>query len=219
MWMEVQNGHKAVWMTPTTTDPTFVLLAGGKSVRMGEDKGFVPIGNNSHFLGQILEKLNHLSNSIFVSLRNEQAEPYSKFIQKTALIIDQDLPIAGPLKGILSSYIYLKEHNLLNDFIYVLPIDIPYIEERTIQRLLDTFQEKLEPVSGIFYESKTGLEPLCGIYTRQTLSQWLASLSIPGKHEFSLQKRIKILEPKPLFIKLPDEEEFHFRNINSKNEL
>ncbi|MBM9548000.1 molybdenum cofactor guanylyltransferase [Leptospira sp. 201903074] len=206
-------------MIPTTTDPTFILLAGGQSVRMGEDKGFVPIGNNSHFLGQILEKLNHLSRSIYVSLRIEQVDSYSKYIQRSALILDQDLPVEGPLKGILSSYFYLKENNLLNDFIYVLPIDIPYIEEKTIQRLLDTFQKKTEPVSGIFYESMTGLEPLCGIYTTQSLSLWTTSLSLPGKQEFSLQKRIRSLDPKPILIKLPSEEEINFKNINSKNEL
>ncbi|EOQ98453.1 MobA-like NTP transferase domain protein [Leptospira wolbachii serovar Codice str. CDC] len=206
-------------MIPTITDPIFVLLAGGQSVRMGEDKGFVPITPNSHFLGHILEKLNRLSNSIYVSLRNDQVDSYSKYVQKTSLILDQEIPIEGPLKGILSAYLYLKENNLLKDFIFVLPIDIPYIEERTIKRLLDTLQEQREPVSGIYYESKSGLEPLCGIYTTKTLSRWIESLSIPGEHEFSLQKRIKNLEPKPVFLKLPSEEEFSFRNINSKNEL
>lgn len=217
--MEVPNGHKVVCMTRTNTNPTFLLLVGGQSVRMGEDKGFVPIGTDSHFLGQILKKLNGFSSSIYVSLRKEQADSYAKYLPKSSLILDHDLPVEGPLKGILSSYSYLKENNLLNDFIYVLPIDIPYIEEQTIKRLLDTFQEQGEPVSGIFYKSKTGLEPLCGIYTTKTLSQWMDSLSLTGKHEFSLQKRIKNLEPKPILIQLPSEEEINFRNINSKNEL
>ncbi|EMY71122.1 molybdenum cofactor guanylyltransferase [Leptospira vanthielii] len=206
-------------MIPTTTDPIFVLLAGGQSVRMGEDKGFVPIGPDSHFLSHILKTLNKFSTSLYVSLRKEQVDSYSKYIQKPSLILDKELTVEGPLKGILSSYIYLKDNNLLNDFIFVLPIDIPFIEEKTIQRLLDTIKGRSRSIPGIFYESNTGLEPLCGIYTTQTLSQWMASLSIPGKQEFSLQKRIKILEPKPLFIKLPDEEESSFRNINSKNDL
>lgn len=219
MWMEVPNGHKAAWMIPTTTDPIFVLLAGGQSVRMGEDKGFVPIGPDSHFLSHILKTLNKFSTSLYVSLRKEQVDSYSKYIQKPSLILDKELTVEGPLKGILSSYIYLKENNLLNDFIFVLPIDIPFIEEKTIQRLIDTFKDQSRSIPGIFYESNTGLEPLCGIYTTQTLSQWMASLSIPGKQEFSLQKRIKSLEPKPVLIKLPSEEEFSFRNINSKNDL
>lgn len=219
MWMEVQNGHKAVWMTLTTINPTFVLLVGGQSVRMGEDKGFVSITPDSHFLSQILEKLNAFSTSIHVSLRKEQLDSYAKYLQKSSLILDQNLPVEGPLKGILSSYLYLKENNHLKDFIFVLPIDIPFIEIKTIQRLLDKHHEQKAPVSGIFYESHSGLEPLCGIYSTLTLSKWTESLSLPGTQEFSLQKRIKNLDPKPILIKLPFEEEYNFRNINSKKDL
>lgn len=219
MWMEVQNGHKAVWMIPTTINPTFVLLVGGQSVRMGEDKSFVSITPDTHFLSKILEKLNAFSTSIYVSLRKEQFDSYAKYLQKSSLIFDQPLPVEGPLKGILSSYLYLKQNNRFNDFIFVLPIDIPFIEIKTIQRLLDKHHEQKAPVSGIFYVSHSGLEPLCGIYSTLTLSKWTESLSLPGKQEFSLQNRIKNLDPKPVFIKLPSEEEYNFRNINSKKDL
>ncbi|TGL40346.1 molybdenum cofactor guanylyltransferase [Leptospira perdikensis] len=206
-------------MTHTNTDPTFVLLVGGRSVRMGEDKGFVTIGSNSHFLDQILKKLNGFTSSIYISLRAEQVESYVNYLPKSSLILDQNLPVEGPLKGILSSYLYLKKNNEWNDFMYVMPIDIPFVEDRTIKRLLDTFHGQQKPVSGIFYESKTGLEPLCGIYTTSTLSSWEKSLFVAGNQEFSLQKRIKSLDLQPILVKLPSEEEINFRNINSKNEL
>ncbi|TGK79151.1 molybdenum cofactor guanylyltransferase [Leptospira noumeaensis] len=202
-----------------TTKPIFVILAGGQSVRMGEDKAFIPIGKNSNFLTQLLNKLNEIDGSIYISLRNEQLEIYKPYTKETTLILDKDLPVEGPLKGILSSYLHLKEKKHLGDFIFFLPIDIPYVEEKTIQRLLETYDSNPKPISGLFYTQESALEPLCGIYSKITLSQWTESLFLPGLHEYSLQKRILSLDPKPIFINLPLEEKISFRNINSKMDL
>ncbi|MCW7482839.1 molybdenum cofactor guanylyltransferase [Leptospira kanakyensis] len=203
----------------TNINPTFVILAGGQSVRMGEDKGFVPIGINSNFLVFLLKKLEKFSTSIYISLRQEQIENYIKHTNEKFIIQDREISIEGPLKGIISSYLHLKEKNQMGDFIFFLPIDIPYVEEKTIQRLLETYNSNSKPISGIFYTQEKSLEPLCAIYSKKILSQWAESLSLPGLHEFSLQKRILSLDPKPVLITLPSDEKNSFRNINSKAEL
>lgn len=217
--MEVLNGPKAAWMNCTNTNPTFVLLAGGKSVRMGEDKGLISIHQNSNFLIRTFKKLNILSKSIFISLREEQTDLYAKYIPKTAFILDKDLPIDGPLKGILSSYLYLKEKKISVPFIYFLPIDIPFVKLRTIKRLLDVYHTQTIPIQGIFYKSNSGLEPLCGIYSSALLSEWTKTIFQDKTPEFSLQKRIKNMLPEPIILDLPSNEEYNFRNINSKKDL
>lgn len=63
------------------------------------------------------------------------------------------------------------------------------------------------------------LEPLCTIYSKTNLSQWIDSLSLHEIHEYFLQKRILSLVPKPFFISLPMNEKNSFRNINSKADL
>lgn len=63
------------------------------------------------------------------------------------------------------------------------------------------------------------LEPLCTIYSKTNLSQWIDSLSLHEIHGNSLQKRILSLVPKPIFISLPMNEKNSFRNINSKADL
>ncbi|TGM78179.1 molybdenum cofactor guanylyltransferase [Leptospira mtsangambouensis] len=206
-------------MNHTNTNTTFVLLAGGKSVRMGEDKGMIPIHQNSNFLSRSFKKLNVFSKSIFISLREEQTDLYANHIPKTSFILDKDLPIEGPLKGILSSYLYLKENNLSNRFIYFLPIDIPFIKLRTIKRLLDVYRTQTTPIQGIFYKSNSGLEPLCGIYSSALLSVWTKTIFQDKNPEFSLQKRIRNMKPEPIILNLPSNEEHNFRNINSKKDL
>ncbi|WP_338091761.1 molybdenum cofactor guanylyltransferase [Leptospira meyeri] len=217
--MVVRNGQKAAWMNHTNTKITFVLLAGGKSVRMGEDKGLISIHQNSNFLTKTFKKLNIFSKSIFVSIREEQTELYTKYIPKTSLIPDKALPVDGPLKGILSSYIYLKENKLSNDFIFFLPIDIPFFKLRTIKRLLDVYNTQTKPIQGIFYKSNSGLEPLCGIYSSAILSEWIKNIFLDKIPELSLQKRIKNLHPEPIILNLPSNEEYNFRNINTKKDL
>jgi len=84
-----------------------VILMGGYSKRMKQDKAFLKY-NNQYWFEFLIYQLKPLFSSVYLSLRMEQyiknksiLERYSNF-----LIFDKDLNIYGPLKGMLSSFLF-----------------------------------------------------------------------------------------------------------------
>lgn len=216
--MEVPIGQKAVFMRHTKNDIIFILLAGGQSIRMGKDKAFLPIGDKSTFITKIIQKIKYFNEELYLSLRSEQVKDYSSLFSEDEIIMDQNIPVYGPLLGLLSTHLTLNKTNPDYNAIFVLPIDIPYIKLKTIDRILRHYHINSNS-SGIFYQSSNGLEPLCSIYNHQTLDLWLKEIESNNKIEFSLQKKIESLDPQPIFLPLPKVEERYFRNINTEKDL
>ncbi|EOQ88557.1 MobA-like NTP transferase domain protein [Leptospira yanagawae serovar Saopaulo str. Sao Paulo = ATCC 700523] len=205
-------------MRHTKNDIIFILLAGGQSIRMGKDKAFLPIGDKSTFITKIIQKIKYFNEELYLSLRSEQVKDYSSLFSEDEIIMDQNIPVYGPLLGLLSTHLTLNKTNPDYNAIFVLPIDIPYIKLKTIDRILRHYHINSNS-SGIFYQSSNGLEPLCSIYNHQTLDLWLKEIESNNKIEFSLQKKIESLDPQPIFLPLPKVEERYFRNINTEKDL
>jgi molybdenum cofactor guanylyltransferase len=72
-----------------------VLLAGGKSSRMGEDKAFMKF-NNRYLFEYSLSVLQHFSENIVISSSD------SRFTQLQYNRIEDEIPDLGPLGGIYS---------------------------------------------------------------------------------------------------------------------
>ncbi|TGL75967.1 molybdenum cofactor guanylyltransferase [Leptospira jelokensis] len=205
-------------MKHTKNDLIFLLLAGGQSVRMGKEKAFLPIGKNSNFITKLIQKIKFFKKEVYLSLRSEQTKDYISFFPEDKIITDQNIPVFGPLLGLFSAHVLLKNSKHHYNALFVLPVDIPYIKLKTINRLINLYEKKPN-ASGFFYQSSTGLEPLCGIYHHQTLDKWLKDFETQIDSELSLQKKITNLEPKPDFILLPKVEERYFQNINTEKDL
>jgi molybdopterin-guanine dinucleotide biosynthesis protein A len=131
-----------------------LILAGGKSTRMGSDKGALKYFNNyqSHHL---YEKLKNHLDEVFVSVRPEQVnDDHLKDLPK---IIDL-FPSAGPMAGILSAQQQDPDAAWL-----VVAIDLPYLDDTTIKKLI---HERDPYKVGTCYKNpiKGWPEPLCTIW-------------------------------------------------------
>jgi molybdopterin-guanine dinucleotide biosynthesis protein A len=131
-----------------------LVLAGGKSRRMGQDKAILLHGRRSQ-LAYVVRVLEGLVDRVFVSTRAEQQDESerSQFEQ----IVDryQDM---GPVAGILSA---MDEHPEV-DWL-VVACDLPNIDARTVSHLLD-HRSSAKPFSA-YSSNHDGLpEPLCAIY-------------------------------------------------------
>ncbi|MBT8186826.1 MAG: NTP transferase domain-containing protein, partial [Croceitalea sp.] len=109
-----------------TTKLYGLVLSGGKSTRMGSDKGLltyhgIPQRDYAYSL------LNELCDSTFLSIRSEQEAEIKK---EYKVIIDQD-KYRGPLNGILSAHEAHPEAAWL-----VLACDLPLITKSSLQRLI-----------------------------------------------------------------------------------
>lgn len=131
-----------------------LVLAGGESRRMGQDKALL-VRHGQSQLAYLTELLGQVTERVFVSTRSAQQhdEERSRYDQ----IIDRYENI-GPMAGILSA---LEEHPGV-DWL-VVACDLPNIDESTLRLLLEQRSEEL-PFTA-FRSSHDGLpEPLCAVY-------------------------------------------------------
>jgi len=131
-----------------------LVLAGGESRRMGQDKALL-VRHGQSQLAYLTALLGRVTERVFVSTRSVQQhdEERSRFDQ----IIDRYENI-GPMAGILSA---LEEHPGV-DWL-VVACDLPNIDESILRMLLEERAEEL-PFTA-FRSSHDGLpEPLCAVY-------------------------------------------------------
>ena len=138
-------------------NPVFgLVLAGGESRRMGQDKALLD-HNGQTQLAFVTELLGAVVDKVFVSTRSDQAadEERGRFEQ----IVDRydDL---GPVAGILSA---LDAHPGV-DWL-VVACDLPNMDEQTIRHLLEHRSNK-HPFTA-YTSSHDGLpERLCAVYRK-----------------------------------------------------
>ena len=144
-----------------------LVLAGGRSRRMGSDKALLMRDGHSQ-LHYAVELLRRHVDEVFVSVREDQAnEPQrSRYPQ----IVDRYRDL-GPIAGILSAMDARPGCSWL-----VLACDLPNVDDETISTLLDAARPDRPLLA--YRSSHDGLpEPLCALYApdaRPTIDAMLA---------------------------------------------
>ena len=117
-------------------DITTLILAGGKSSRMGgNDKGLIKI-NDEYIMSELIELSEIFTNSVILNI-NRNKDIYEKF--KIKLISDLHSNFQGPLAGIYSGMTEAK-----TKYILVLPCDCPMISDIFFKDILkDNFRDKI----------------------------------------------------------------------------
>lgn len=131
-----------------------LVLAGGKSRRMGRDKALLERDGKSQ-LEHMVNLLDIVIDRVFVSARTDQAQDPER--SRFDLIVDRYEDI-GPIAGILTALQQYPDADWL-----VVACDLPNIDAATLRLLLENTSEK-QPFTA-FRSSHDGLpEPLCAIY-------------------------------------------------------
>lgn len=130
-----------------------LVLAGGLSRRMGEDKGqleFLGLPQAVWIHGQLEE----ICERTYVSVNAEQqgSEPYAGL----PTITDQD-PNGGPAVGLLSAWRRFPDVAWL-----AVAVDMPFVNPKTLRTLIDGRQA--EVLATAFQHADGTLEPLCTIW-------------------------------------------------------
>ncbi|HEY9115823.1 MAG TPA: molybdenum cofactor guanylyltransferase, partial [Bacteroidales bacterium] len=137
---------------------TGIVLSGGKSSRLGTEKGLARYGGKP-LVAYSIDALKPLCGEILLSANNE-LENYSRFGLR---IVQDEIEGVGPMGGLLAC---LKQSQ--TRFNLVLSCDIPFVESELLSYLLSQIENEqvLVPVNG------NGLiEPLCGYYNTNVISQ------------------------------------------------
>jgi len=184
----------------STTDFTAVLLAGGKSSRMGRDKAGLIIDGEPLWRRQLATLEATCASEILISGR--AASPYAASRYPIVQDIDPDL---GPLGGIVSAF-ELAKHSL----ILVLAVDLP--------RMTAAFLQSLLPHSPIVPRRGERFEPLAAVYSRRCLDVFRHRLT---QNQLSLQGAIRqLVERGELSVKEVNPAEAPlFDNLNTPEDL
>lgn len=132
-----------------------VILAGGKSRRMGEDKSLLPFGEDKTLTEYQYNKLLKLFKNVYISSKKD------KFSIVDAKLLLEQSTIYSPmiaLKSILES--------LDEDKVFIVTVDTPFIKDETIEKIID---------SSIDYEiviakDEEKTHNLCGVFSKSILN-------------------------------------------------
>lgn len=110
---------------PLIQDIPCVILAGGKSSRMGMQKALLPF-EEANLLSYQYQKMCKIFQNVFISCR----EDVGIGLEKVAFI-DKD-EVFSPLVGIKNAFLTLQTQK-----IFFLSVDTPFVKQKTIRRLCE----------------------------------------------------------------------------------
>lgn len=144
-----------------------IVLAGGASSRMGQDKAWMKLGGTS--LIQIaVEKIRSLGiREIFISGRADG--DYSAL--GCPVLFDLN-PDCGPLGGVERGL-----HECSNPLLLVLAVDLPHMSPDCLRMLM----EKCGQTTGVVPALNSRLEPLAAIYPKRCHALALVTLAGPNR--------------------------------------
>ncbi|OQY19011.1 MAG: hypothetical protein B6I36_05450 [Desulfobacteraceae bacterium 4572_35.1] len=140
-------------MSQVVGETTVILLAGGKSKRMGCDKLFLPVDGKFLF-ERVLDALRPLSNELMVVTNDRQR--FSKY----GLTTYADIYPGSALGGLYTGLYYAKTNLVL-----VSACDLPFANQTVAKYLLDVAGDNDVTV----VETKDGYEPLFACYSKRCL--------------------------------------------------
>lgn len=186
------------------TDITGVILAGGKSSRMGTNKSFLKLGNQT-----IIERITELMKSIFSEVMIITNTP-EEYMHLNLPLFEDIYKWKGPLAGIHSALTHSS-----TDKIFVLSCDVPLMSEKMIKFIIEYKSDK--PIK--FCEAAGYLQPLVGVYSKEILNdaeKFLSSSEVSDKsfHQFLKSVKAEIINPE----NLPFYKDELFFNVNRQED-
>jgi molybdopterin-guanine dinucleotide biosynthesis protein A len=137
---------------------TGVILAGGKSSRMGQDKALLHIGNES-MVQRIYNVLKKNMDEVIIIGAYESRNCY---VENVPFFTDEKAD-KGPLMGIITAL-----HNSKNEVNFIISCDTPEFHPQLVSDLLANLENN-EIAAPIFNSNRP--EPLCTIYRKSVLSK------------------------------------------------
>ena len=178
---------------------TGIILAGGKSSRMGKDKGLLELSGKK-LVEIAIGNLSSLCDRILISTNSDA---YAQFGLE---VVPDRNPNIGPMGGSYSSL--LRSNTGTN---LVLSVDLPFINKGTLRYLLEQSRdvEVAVPWSG-----EEHYEPLCACYDRSVLPLMEEFIN---RGIYKLPELFKQIKLNPLIIneQLPFFTPILFHNINT----
>ena len=187
-------------------DISCIILAGGKSSRLGHDKVLETIGNRN-LLEQAILQVSPLCNDIIIVTAQEQALHH---IYPKSRVVTDIFPLTGPLGGIYSGL--KNSYSLYN---LVVACDMPFLNRELLGYLLQIAVDfdLVVPRVG------KNLEPLHAVYARSCIKPIEDMIKQNNLSANRLAKSVKTRYVETDEIDRFDPEHMSFININTEADL
>ena len=181
----------------TPFEITCVILSGGKSSRMGEDKSLLPFSTSKTLIQYQYDRLKPYFKNIYISSKVDKFD----FLEKNLLILDENKDIFSPILAL--DTIFKKFEN---QKIFIITVDTPLVSIDSISKLIDA---SINYDICIAQTEKT--HNLCGVFSSNI------SLTIKTMIENDIHKIAYLINKNEnKILKFPNNSEF--LNINNKEE-
>ena len=192
---------------PNSTDLDILILAGGKSRRMGQDKALLTY-QGQPLLTTVSRVALSLSPRVFVL--SPWPQKYLGILPSGVQSLTEAMPNQGPLSALTQAL-----HILKGNWVLLLACDMPQLEAKRISKwrsqLVDlppdclAYVPQLEPNSW---------EPLCGFYRRESLDSLESYLAQGGRSFQTWLSRINAIA-----IPISQANQTMFHNCNRPEDL
>ncbi len=177
-----------------------VILAGGKSSRMGTDKALLEI-NGTNFIGQIAEEMDEFEEKIVARGNNGDLPDISW------RMVSDIYPERGPIGGLHAALTACESEAL-----FCLSCDMPLMRRSLIRYLCGIILEEYDAV--VVRERDGRVHPLCAVY-RKSMAQILEQQILEGNNRLmSVLDKIRV---KFVNIDAPKDAQ-QLRNVNTPKE-
>lgn len=174
------------------------ILAGGKSSRMGTDKGLLLIEGKA-MIEYVIEQMQSVFDNLVIVSNNPE---YEKFGLKVIPDLIKDI---GPAGGI-----YTALNHSDSQLNFIVSCDMPFVTKEAIEFIVaNTNESKI-----VLLENHGKLEPLFGVYSKDCTEKWLQLIQ---QEKVKLQDMVLNFKLKTILIE--NNEIFaatFFKNINTK---
>ncbi len=183
---------------------TGIILSGGRSTRMGENKAFIEIEG-----APIVSRIHNLFKELFkeVVIVTNQQELFKNFDSK---IYSDLLPNKGVLGGLYTGLFFSTFH-----YSFCVACDMPFIKKSLVQYII----KNIDGEDVVVPRTIDGLQPMHAVYSKNCLDP-IINIIEQGKYKIiDIYNRVnvKIIEEK-YFISIDPFRE-SFINVNTPEEL
>ena len=156
---------------------TAIILAGGKSSRMGRDKALLTIGNQTLLSRTCLVALEVSALVYVVTPRNEK---YQSTLPPGCLLIKEELVLNGksntPIIGFAQGLTRVE-----TEWVLLLACDLPYLSSSQVKQWSPALTTVLPTEMAFLPRNPKGWEALCGFYRRECLTSLKTYINDGGK--------------------------------------
>ena len=190
---------------------TGVILAGGKSRRMGANKALMPLGNDS-LIGHVIRRMRRITDDLLL-ITNTSTEYAHLGLPMYADIV----PDSGALGGI-----YTGLTQAASDVVICVACDSPFLEPRLLKYLASVLGEH-DAVMPYTYSgadnTQVTLQTLCAVYAKRCLPILASMLEEDELRVHALAERVDVHRISSDIWRQLDPDGMSFFNINTPEAL